>query len=244
MRNCVGTTHMHYIFAIRSSIKRPTVFLKRSTNASFINGYNRLLLEAWGANIDVQFVLDTYACAKYCVGYILKSEGGVSGLLQAAARDARKGNTSVKEKLKKFANILMNGTEISAQEAAQFLLGIPNTLCSRQDVFINTSEPNERIGILKSNRELEEMNDDSQDVCAKGLLDHYCNRPESLEEVCLAEFASMFEYSKTKPRSSKNEHLCETVLDEGKYAYCIHLALIYSREQIDPQAIVVYFSYG
>jgi hypothetical protein len=135
-RNC-----MHFfIFAIQSSIKRPTVFLKRSTNATFINGYNRLLLEAWGANIDTQFVLDTYACTKYCVGYILKSEG-VSGLLQAAARDARKGNTSVNDKLKKFANILMNGAEISAQEAAQFLLGIRNTMCSRQDSFINTSEP-------------------------------------------------------------------------------------------------------
>jgi hypothetical protein len=196
-----GITHMEYIFAIRSSIKRPTVFLKRSTNATFVNGYNRQLLEAWGANIDVQFVLDTYACAKYCVGYILKSEGGVSGLLQAATRDARRGNTSIKEKLKKFANILMNGTEISAQEAAQFLLGISNTMCSRQDVFISTAEPSERIGILKSKLELDKLNDDCQDVCAKGLIDHYSKRPEELEDICLAEFASMYEFSRTRKNS-------------------------------------------
>jgi hypothetical protein len=209
---------MDYIFAIRSSIKRPTVFLKRSTNAIFINGYNRQLLEAWGANIDIQFVLDTYACAKYCVGYILKSEGGVSGLLQAATRDARKGNTSVKDKLKAFANVLMNGTEISAQEAAQFLLGIPNTMCSRQDVFISTSEPNDRIGILKSQKELEDMDDDCQDVCAKGLIDHYIKRPKELEGTCLAEFASMYEYSKSKrrKRSKKDEEqsVCTTEGDQ------------------------------
>jgi hypothetical protein len=30
----------------------------------------------------------------------------------------------------------MNGTEISAQEAAAFLLGIPNTMCSRQVVYL------------------------------------------------------------------------------------------------------------
>jgi hypothetical protein len=205
---------MKYIFAIRTSIKRSTVFLKRSTNASFINGYNRQLLEAWGANIDVQFVLDTYACAKYCVGYILKSEGGVSGLLQAATRDARRGNTSVKEKLKRFANILLNGTEISAQEAAQFILGIPNTMCSRQDIFISTAEPKDRIGILKPKEQLDELDDDCQDVCAKGLIDHYAKRPEELEAVCLAEFASMYEYSKTKKICSKERNIDTEYNDE------------------------------
>jgi hypothetical protein len=139
------------------------------------------------------------------VGYILKSEGGVSGLLQAATRDARRGNTSIKEKLKKFANVLMNGTEISAQQAAQFLLGIPNTLCSRQDIFISTAEPNERIGILKPKTELDKLDDDCQDVCAKGLIDHYSKRPEELEDVCLAEFASMSEFSKFRKSSQSHK---------------------------------------
>jgi hypothetical protein len=129
------TTNDEYIVAVRTSIKRATVFLKRSTNASYINGYNRQLLEAWGANIDVQFVLDTYACAKYCVGYILKAAGGVSKLLRAAVESLKQGNLSIQEKLRKYANVLMNGTEISAQEAAAFLLGIANTICSRQVCF-------------------------------------------------------------------------------------------------------------
>lgn len=58
-----------YILSCRSSIKRTTVFFfLRSTNAIFINDYNKRLLQAWRANMDIQFILDTYACAKYCVG--------------------------------------------------------------------------------------------------------------------------------------------------------------------------------
>jgi len=194
----MGTTHEEYILSIRTSIKRAAVFLKRSTNAAFINPYNRNLLEAWEANMDIQFVLDTYACAKYCVSYIAKAEGGVSKALQAAAKDAKKGNPTVKEKLKKFANILINGSEISAQEAAAFILGIPNTICSRSEVFINTAPPAERIRMLKSKEDLESLADDSQDVTVKGLIDHYIQRPDKLVALTLAEVASNFEFCKQK----------------------------------------------
>ncbi len=203
---------MDYIFAIRSSIKRATVFLKRSTNAIFVNGYNQKLLQAWGANIDFQFVLDTYACAKYCVGYIMKAEGGVSKLLQAATYEARRGNVTIKDKLKKFGNILITGSEISAQEAVAFVMGIKNTMCSRTDIFISTGHPDERIRILKTQKELDELGDDCEDVCSKGLLDHYTKRPSELEDVCLAEFASMFEFSK----NMKQTKASRTSLESGE----------------------------
>jgi hypothetical protein len=196
----LDATEEEYLNAIRSSIKRSTVFLKRNTSSIFVNGYNRTLLETWRANIDIQFVLDTYACAKYCVGYILKSQGGVSKLLRTCMQDIKKGNFTIRESMQKYANVLINGSEISAQEAAAFLLQIPNTMCSRQDVFINTAKPDERTGILKSKKELDELGDESDEICCKGLIDHYTQRPETLEDICLAEFASMFEFSKTAGR--------------------------------------------
>jgi len=73
--NKFQTDHLGYITAIRSSIKRNTVFLQRSTNAIFVNDYNEDILSCWQANIAFQFVIDTYACAKYCVGYVLKCDG-------------------------------------------------------------------------------------------------------------------------------------------------------------------------
>ena len=213
---------MDYIYAIRSSIKRPTVFLKRATNAAFINGYNRKLLEAWGANIDVQFVLDTYACAKYCVGYILKSDGGLSKLLHAANQDAKTGDAPYKEKLKKFARVLLNGTEISAQEASAFLLGIPNTSCSRQDVFINTAPPDERIGMLKTLEELKDLKDDDEDVCVKGIIERYPYRPEEMEKMCLAEFASMYDYTTsdgTTKRKTSDDRMEQSMVELGIFIH-------------------------
>lgn len=66
-------TEEQYISALRSSIKRNTVFLKRSLEESFVNNYNEELLELHNANMDIQFILDPYACVSYIINYINKS---------------------------------------------------------------------------------------------------------------------------------------------------------------------------
>ena len=70
-----------YILAVRSSVNTPTVFLKRNPNELRINNYNSACLSAWIANMDIQFVLDVYACAVYIVNYISKPQKGMSELL-------------------------------------------------------------------------------------------------------------------------------------------------------------------
>ena len=67
---------------IRSSLNAATVFLKRNPNELRINNYNAACLSAWRANMDIQFVLDVYACAVhvYIVNYILKAQKGMSEL--------------------------------------------------------------------------------------------------------------------------------------------------------------------
>lgn len=113
--------------------------------------------------MDIQFATNTYACAKNCVSYILKSGGVISKLMKAASREA-KGNIEIREKLKAFAKVLLNGTEISAQEAAGFLLGIQNTHSSRQVIYINTGAPDERRRIMKNSKELKLLDQDSEDI--------------------------------------------------------------------------------
>ena len=70
-----------YILALRSSLNSPTIFLKRQANELRINNYNTSCLLAWRANMDIQFVLDVYACAMYIVSYISKAQRGISHLL-------------------------------------------------------------------------------------------------------------------------------------------------------------------
>ena len=59
----LGVNEEQYILAIRSSIQTPAVFLQRNPNELRINNYNKACLAAWRANMDIQFVLDVYACA-------------------------------------------------------------------------------------------------------------------------------------------------------------------------------------
>ena len=59
----VELTESQYIETIRYSLKRATLLLKRSPSEIRINNYNTNLLKAWRANMDLQFVLDPYACA-------------------------------------------------------------------------------------------------------------------------------------------------------------------------------------
>ena len=67
-------TEQNYLLAIRSSLKTPTIFLKRKPNELRVNNYNAACLGAWRANMDIQFVLDVYACAVYIVSYISKAQ--------------------------------------------------------------------------------------------------------------------------------------------------------------------------
>ena len=107
-------TECKYLFAVRSSHKTPTMFLKRKPNELRINNYNAACLSAWRANMDIQFVLDVYACAMYIVSYICKAQKGMSDLLRTACEEARRGNSSIKQQVRDVGNKFLNNVEISA----------------------------------------------------------------------------------------------------------------------------------
>lgn len=67
-----------YITAIRLSLNRDTLFLRRSPSEIRVNSYNTTLLRIWQANTDVQYVLDPYACVVYILSYITKGQRGMS----------------------------------------------------------------------------------------------------------------------------------------------------------------------
>ena len=54
----LGLSEQKYIKALKLSFKHTTLLLKRSPSEIRINCYNPLLLKAWQANMDIQFVLD------------------------------------------------------------------------------------------------------------------------------------------------------------------------------------------
>ena len=71
---------------------------------------------------------------------------------------------------------------------------LPLSKCSRADVYSNTGPANKRVRILKSKPILQGIPHYSEDVLQPGLIEHYIQRPDQLENVCLAEFAAMYDF--------------------------------------------------
>jgi hypothetical protein len=91
----MNLTYKQYEMALRCSIRRPTVFLKRSISSCFTNAYVKSLAEVWQANMDVQFILDPFGAARYVCSYITKSSAGVSKLMQATSEQIKGGDIQV-----------------------------------------------------------------------------------------------------------------------------------------------------
>ena len=122
-----------------------------------------------------------------------------------------KGNLTIRQKLNKLANKFQNCSEVSAQECVYTLLSMPVSKSSRDTMFINTYPLKERNLILKESKWLKLIKDpESTDVFRKSISEHYKNRPDSLVDICLADFVgnynyvSNLQYSKNKNTNKLN----------------------------------------
>ena len=102
----LNISKQNYYLAIRSSLNSPTIYLKRNPNELRVNNYNSACLSAWRANMDIQYVLDVYACGMYIVSYISKAQRGMSQLLQKACHEAREGKSRIKQQVQYCAKVM------------------------------------------------------------------------------------------------------------------------------------------
>ena len=198
--------YKEYILIIRSSLKRQTVFLKRSSNAVNVNQYNKKSIIRHRANHDVQPVVHAYACACYICSYMLKSNASMSILLKNCQREYANGDLTNRQKLQKLANKFQNCSEVSAQEAVFTLLSMPLATSSRETIYINTYRIEERTKILKNTKYLEKLHLDSTKIFREGVIIQYTHRPSSLEDMCLAEFASYYNFISKEAKKNLQKH--------------------------------------
>ena len=194
-----------YKKSVQASLRARTIFLRRTPQEVTINNYNRNTLFAWQANMDIQYVLDAYACATYIVAYISKGSRGMSKLLAQASAEVRAGNSTVSESMRHIGNQFVNSVEISAQEAAYLALQMSLRKSSRTTIFINTGPPHERVRLLKKKADLESMDDEDTNIDSTNLIKRYGIRPKNLEKICLAEWASWYDNIGPKKPSGRPE---------------------------------------
>lgn len=196
----LNLTEAQYIEAIRCTIKTAKVFLKRTPAEIKINAFNPAILQLHRANMDIQFVLDPYSCAAYILNYINKANKGMSKLLRRIVEETRRGNSTLKERLRLICNKFLNSSEISAQEAVYYILGLSVSHASRKVVFINTSLPQRRDRMLRPREQLEELDENDANIFLDNYLNYYANRDRHLERECLASVVANYEVVKTPAR--------------------------------------------
>jgi hypothetical protein len=123
------------------------------------------------------------------------------------------GNASLKEQIRTVGNRFLNAVEISAQEAADICLQLPMKRSSRQTVFVNTSPPSERVTLLKS-QVLDAMDYEDNNIECSNDISRYAERPNSMENVTLAEFVSFYQSTSTFSHSQRASTLDQNLLQE------------------------------
>ena len=181
-----------YVKALAMSRSGREVILKRKPSERHVNGYSPCILKGWRANMDIQYVVNAYACLMYIASYIMKAEKGMSELLKNLARELE--SELLATQLNKLGTVFLRNREISAQEAAYRALSLQLRKFSRKVIFVNTGDKQHRTGMLKSRRQLEELDDEDDDVYCKNMIDRYALRPPSVEDLCLADFVRYYTY--------------------------------------------------
>ncbi|MES9883788.1 MAG: hypothetical protein ABW185_23290 [Sedimenticola sp.] len=205
--NVSEETYIQALLWIKTESGQPAILLKRKPCEVSINSYNSVLIKAWEANIDAQFVTNVYQCVMYVASYISKSEKTLGDVLKAVSESGQ--HLGPKESMKHVAKKFLTHREISAQEAVYRLLSLPLTRGSHQVIFIPTDLPANRTRLFKPMKVIEALEDDDPDVFQTNILDRYQARPSVLAQLCLADFASTYSVSSSPPKADIHPDLTD-----------------------------------
>jgi exonuclease III/nucleoside-triphosphatase THEP1 len=184
-----------YITAIRSSIKVPTVFYKRSSFDIMTIPYNSTVMELLRSKMCIQYVVNSFQIAALISLKILKCNTIMSNILEKANEEMKNGNISIKQRLNALANKFQNCSEISAQECSYMILNMPVCKSSRETMYINVLPTEDRLDMMKHMRYLDiHVKTLYNDSFGRNVFEIYKARPCELVNVCLAEFASEFNW--------------------------------------------------
>lgn len=184
-----------YMDVLRAGVSRPCVLHRRTPAEKFVNAFNPWIGRVLDSNMDLQIILDHYACASYVVDYVNKADRGMSNLKRAVSDILKENpNDDYEAVIRKLRVDMLKGVEMSAQEAAWFLLRQEMSHKSRDVVYIPTCFPEERVRVRKTREEMDKIPAASTDVWKLNIVQKYEARqqPDELDDVCLADFASKY----------------------------------------------------
>ncbi|KAI2666920.1 ATP-dependent DNA helicase PIF1 [Labeo rohita] len=143
--NQVNMTYEEYEKHIEALSTSSLIVMERRPQDCWVNGYNPMLLRAWNANMDIQFILNPYSCIMYMLSYISKAEHEMSDYLKRVIKDSSHDNLSDRECMKQVMNAYSKNREVSAQEAVARTCSLKLKSSSRSVIFIPTDDSRECV---------------------------------------------------------------------------------------------------
>jgi hypothetical protein len=195
-----------YMEALKITARGSVIVLKRRVKERFINNYNPEFLSAWNANMDIQFCHNVYAVCTYISDYVGKDESGITEVLRQTLKKNR--GASQETLLKTLKQTYLTHRQIGMSEAVYRLLPFlhmkeSNTKCT----FVATGFPENRSIFFRYATEEEGDREDEEDgsnlieiegrpgkfIPTLTYHERFSERPEMLEDMCLAQFATLYQ---------------------------------------------------
>ena len=187
-----------YNDALEVMENKVSVVYQRKLNEGFISPYNTILLSLLKSNMNLQFVTGIYGMISYLTKYLCKPENRMSELMKKVSKEAD--NHDIRTKLRKIGNVFLTKREVSTHEAIVRLLSLPMRSSNIAVIFIPTGYEQQRTRLLKPLAILNKLDPDDTNIFCTNFLDRYANRPNELETMCYADFATNY-----KPTNADKE---------------------------------------
>ncbi|XP_049319463.1 uncharacterized protein LOC125780983 [Astyanax mexicanus] len=193
----IGINQEMFELAYNIAGRKTQVVLKREITDLWVNPYNKNLLKAWNANMDIQYIVDAYACIVYIISYISKAEKEMGLLLSAAHREASKhNNVDVKGTLQQLGSVYLHNRDVGAQEAVYRLTNMHLKEASRKVEYIPTGDNCVRLSLpLKVLQQKAQSNELTEKAMwMTNHVDRYKARPvrDPFQDMCIAVFVSQY----------------------------------------------------
>ena len=183
-------TQDEYDNAMNTMQKSAAIHYRRKPNETMISPYNTVLLSVLKANMNLQFVTGVYGLLTYLTAYLCKPEKVMSELMKKASKEAT--GEGIRGKLKKIGNVFLTKREVGMHEATLRLLSTPFRRSNLFVLYIPSGPQEDRVRMLKSRDILDQMDPDDTNIFATNMVEKYANRPDELENMCYAEFATSY----------------------------------------------------
>ena len=167
---------------------RATLTTKR--NDQRVNSHNRVQLQHWRANVDLQLIVDVDACARYMAKYAAKGEPKSQTVhsLYKSCVDSLTPSSHAHKALRSAMLKCIGERDYSAQETCHMLLSLPLYSCSFNFATVN----------LDGSKKISTDSDSGDLLVETSIIDAYASRDSSLCSQNLYEFLTQYYLVKGK----------------------------------------------